>query len=99
MFNLVLDGGSSFQIGGFDAVSLGHGLKNDPVAEHDYFGTKRVLQDLCKMDGWARGHIVLPSNPLCRHPVTGVVVGLKSPSTQSMDKAYQTFERNGALIE
>lgn len=81
VYNLVLSsGGSSFKIGEFDAVSLGHGLLDDLVAAHAYFGTERVLRDLSTLNGWEDGHVVLSANPLRRHPQTGAVLGLTSAS-------------------
>lgn len=81
VFSLVLeDGGSSFQIGDFDAVSLGHGIRGDPIAEHYYLGTDRVVKDLAGMEGWSTGHIRLPADPVVRHPDTGLIVSLGKTS-------------------
>lgn len=86
VFNLVLEkGGSCFRIGDFDAVSLGHGLKNDPVAEHSYFGTERVIEDLQKLRGWATGRVVLPLNPFQRDPKSGQVMGINTEQTGSIE--------------
>jgi hypothetical protein len=80
VFSLVLeDGASSFQIGEYEAVSLGHGIRGDPVAEHAYLGTDRVLEDLAEMEGWAAGHIRLPTDPVIRNPETSLIVGLAAP--------------------
>ena len=84
VYSLVLeDGCSCFQIGRYDAVSLGHGIRGDPVAEHDYFGTNQVLKELAKMDGWKEGHIILPSDPVIRDKSTKLVVGFKSNLSKS----------------
>ena len=82
VISLVLeDGATSFYIGNYEAVSLGHGIMGDPVASHEYLGTERVLQDLAKMDGWTLGHVVLPCNPVVRDEMTSLIVGFKSNST------------------
>ena len=79
LISLVLeDGGSSFSIGGVEAVSLGHGIRDDPVASHDYLGTHRVIKDLEKMDGWEAGRVMLPCDPVMRDPDTTLIVGFKS---------------------
>ena len=36
-------------------VTLGHGLVSNPVTNHPYFATERVLRDLERMPGFASG--------------------------------------------
>lgn len=79
VISLVLEeGATSFRIGNYDAVSLGHGIMDDPVASHKYLGTERVLEDLSKMDGWACGHVVL--NGVVRDETSSLIVGFKKSS-------------------
>mmetsp|Transcript_16732 Transcript_16732/g.23617 ORF Transcript_16732/g.23617 Transcript_16732/m.23617 type:complete len:746 (+) Transcript_16732:3-2240(+) len=74
VYNFVLENGASVPIGPLEAISLGHGIVNDPVAKHEYFGTSKVIQDLCKMVGWDQGFIQLGSNPGRRDPESGLIV-------------------------
>jgi hypothetical protein len=43
VFNLVLDSLHAIEIGGEVCVTLGHGISDDAVAAHEYFGTDKVL--------------------------------------------------------
>ena len=86
VISLVLDdGATSFRIGDFEAVALGHGIVGDPVASHEYLGTKRILKDLAEMEGWITGYVLLPCNPVIRDQTTSLIVGLKSCSTAHPD--------------
>ena len=53
--SVVLDGGHSLEVGGVVCVTLGHGLVSNPVTNHPYFATERVLRDLERMPGFASG--------------------------------------------
>lgn len=82
LYSLVLEkGSSSFRIGDFEAVSLGHCIRDDPVASHEYLGTDCVWKDLEVMNGWSKGRIVLPADPVLRNPENGLIRGLKSNNT------------------
>jgi len=54
VYSLVLDSCHAVEVGGVVCVTLGHGL-SEPVAQHDYFGTARVVKDLERMPGYAAG--------------------------------------------
>ena len=46
-------------IDGMPACTLGHGLEDDDVIRHAFYGTRRVLDDLARFPGWAQGHVAL----------------------------------------
>lgn len=69
-------GGAAMRVGGYEAVSLGHGLR-DPIAAHPYLGAPAVLADLAAMEGWAAGRVALPPGPARRDPATGLIVRLE----------------------
>jgi hypothetical protein len=54
VYNLVLDSGHIVLADGWQALTLGHGF-TEPVAEHAYFGSQRVVEDLKKQPGWEEG--------------------------------------------
>jgi len=75
VYNFVLQDGASYvPIGELEAISLGHGITDDPVAQHDYFGTSKVIQDLSKMAGWDQGHVELGPKSAVRDANTGLIV-------------------------
>jgi len=55
VWNLILDSVHRIEIGKVCCVTLAHGIKNDPVVQHDYFGSDRVLRDLQGMPGFSAG--------------------------------------------
>eukprot|EP00980_Cylindrotheca_fusiformis_P028884 scaffold22668_cov161-Cylindrotheca_fusiformis.AAC.1 len=73
VYNFVLEDGVSVPIGPLEAITLGHGIVDDPVAKHDYFGSTKVVQDLSQMLGWNQGRVHLGLNPANRDPDTGLV--------------------------
>ncbi len=42
-----------------ECVTLGHGIYNDTVASHDFFGTENVINVLKNTKGWSNGIVVL----------------------------------------
>ena len=48
-------------------ITLGHGITNDPVANHDYFGTERVVNDLRKIST-ETGSRILKITRMIRNP-------------------------------
>lgn len=46
-------------IDGLQVITLGHGVKDDPVAWHEYYGTQKVIEDLKQEKGWEEGFVEL----------------------------------------
>jgi len=80
VYSFVLSSGHVMSISGYDCVSLGHNFTAKTVA-HPYFGSQQVVHDLSAMEGWRKGLVELCPGCLLRDSVTGLVCGLKSPST------------------
>jgi len=55
VYNVLLDGGDSIEVGGVPCVTLGHGIQDDAVAHHEYYGSQRVVKDLEGMPGFEHG--------------------------------------------
>lgn len=72
--NFVLATGHAVRIGEYEAVTLGHGVTDDAVASHAYFGTPAVLHDLEKAAGWESGFVELTSANVIRDDESGHVV-------------------------
>lgn len=83
LFSFVIEGGSHLRLGGvYEAVTLGHGRKGDPCIEHEYLGTEAVIEDLKKMKGWQKGHIVLTNDPVVRDANTGQITRLRQATCE-----------------
>jgi hypothetical protein len=95
VYNFVLENGTSLPIGPFDAISLGHGIDDDPVAKHEYFGTSKIIQDLKKMAGWNEGLVQLAPNPGRRDPESGLITSFVQKVTKGKnDPEYRETESN-----
>mmetsp|Transcript_13387 Transcript_13387/g.32798 ORF Transcript_13387/g.32798 Transcript_13387/m.32798 type:complete len:861 (-) Transcript_13387:994-3576(-) len=50
----------TISVNGVTTCTLGHGIENDPVVSHAYFGSwARVAADLAEMEGFSAGKVVL----------------------------------------
>eukprot|EP01063_Lacrimia_lanifica_P024055 TRINITY_DN32024_c0_g1_i1.p1 TRINITY_DN32024_c0_g1~~TRINITY_DN32024_c0_g1_i1.p1 ORF type:complete len:767 (+),score=281.16 TRINITY_DN32024_c0_g1_i1:65-2365(+) len=78
IYDFVLAEGHTVMVDGVPCVTLGHGLTEDDVVAHEYFGTQRVVDDLATLPGWAEGTVTLAANgrSFVRDPATNLVAGL-----------------------
>ena len=51
---------------GVAVIALAHGIKDDAVAVHEFFGTERVVAALATLPGFARGRVVLGDGAFLR---------------------------------
>jgi Mg-chelatase subunit ChlD len=65
---------ASMVVNGIDCISLGHGIVDDPVASHDFFGSEKIIDNLRELEGWSSG-IVTYAGEFRRDPSTGRVNG------------------------
>jgi len=75
VYNLVLDKDHVININGITSCTLGHGL-TQPVVEHPYFGTHRVINDLMKLSGWDRGQVILRAGCMQKRDKKGLICGI-----------------------
>ena len=50
---------SSMTIDGVEGITYGHGIIDDDVAAHPFFGTQRIVDALVASRGWGRGEVVI----------------------------------------
>jgi len=77
VYNFVLESGHVMIINDIECVTLGHGLK-EPVVDHDYFGSDRVVSDLRKFDSWSHGIVELAPECIVRDQKTRHICGIKN---------------------
>jgi len=79
VFSVLLDGGHAILVDGYEGIGLGHGITDDPIAAHPFFGREdEVRASLRAMEGWRTGVVELdPSHPVERDETTGLVSGLR----------------------
>lgn len=76
VFNLVLDKDHFVMIDGYQVLTLGHNIENDPVATHPYFGTHKIVNDLKTLNGWENGFIELARDFVWKRNEDGHVIGI-----------------------
>jgi hypothetical protein len=54
-------------INNIECVTLGHGLTDNEVVKHEYYGTEKVIKDLIKMKGFDEGIIIFDTNCIIRN--------------------------------
>ena len=78
VYSFLLEAGfSDMYIEDIACITLAHGLKNDSVASHAFYGTNAVVEALSKLRGWDQGLVELCGPvKVIRDGVTGLVCGL-----------------------
>ena len=76
VYNFVMNEGHSMEINGIVCATLGHGFKGHKV-EHPYFGTKKVIEDLEKIEKFGDGFVQLKMNQFLRDSVTERICGIE----------------------
>ena len=71
---LLEDRTPSMVIEGVQCITLAHGIENDPVAEHPFYGTENVVAALQGLTGWQQGLVEIES--VRRDSKTKLVCGL-----------------------
>lgn len=75
LYSIGLIGATSFLIDGIEVIGLGHGITNDIVAIHEYFGTEKVINDIFSLS--PNGYCKIISSQITRNSITGLVDGIK----------------------
>lgn len=70
--------GQSLVVNGLKCITLAHGIDNDPVATHEFYGTARVLCALQQYEGYEKGIVEMDENQVQRNETTGLVCGFAS---------------------
>jgi len=76
VYNFVLSAGHVMKVGGVECCTLGHGMRENVVIEHEYFGTTKVVDDLRRQKGWGRGVVMMEAGAVSRDPESNLVTGL-----------------------
>jgi len=74
VYNMVLDSGHVVCVDEVQAVTLGHGLVENEVVAHPYWGTDKVIEDLKAHPGFQGGFIDLERLDRKINPATGSLV-------------------------
>ena len=76
IYNIVLDRQHVVSINGLDILTLGHGMHDNPIVEHPYYGSQEVIQDLMNARGWNDGAVTLEHCRKAKAASTGIVTKL-----------------------
>lgn len=76
VYSFLMENRSSTMIlNGCICATLAHGIQNDDVASHHYYGTERIVDDLKMMKGFASGLVVMQTDCVIKDE-RGIVLGL-----------------------
>jgi hypothetical protein len=64
-----------------ECATLGHGLDDNDVIRHSFFGTESVVKELQNLKRWNDGMITMEEDCLIRDENTGLVIGF-NPSKE-----------------
>eukprot|EP01117_Protostelium_nocturnum_P008637 TRINITY_DN30_c0_g1_i2.p1 TRINITY_DN30_c0_g1~~TRINITY_DN30_c0_g1_i2.p1 ORF type:complete len:684 (-),score=232.54 TRINITY_DN30_c0_g1_i2:31-2082(-) len=81
VYSFLLSEGHVMTIEGTEAVTLAHGIEENSVVKHAYFGTQRVAEDVERMEGFESGLVLITPESFVRDPKTNQVVGLIDQQT------------------
>ena len=76
VYNFILSGGHSVEVNGINCVTFGHNFKGQKV-EHKYFGSKMIIEDLKKIEGFENGSVSIEMDSFVRDGVSGSTCGIK----------------------
>ena len=75
VYNFVLTTDHILKVNGHDCITLGHGITDDPVLAHPYYGTQKVIDDLKTRADYESGMVVY-NNPTILRDSYGFVCGM-----------------------
>jgi hypothetical protein len=74
IYSIGLERGTSFIVNGIEVAGLGHGVLNDDVLSHPYFGSNLVIEDILRLA--PNSHCVIEPEQIIRNNDTGLVCGI-----------------------
>lgn len=77
LYTLVLDNYHVAFVDDIPCICLGHNF-NEGILKHSYFGTRQVIDDLKKLDGWNEGLVIVDSEKYTRCEETNLINRLKN---------------------
>ena len=75
VYNFVLDSQHIITINDTQCCTLAHGFTDNAVISHPYFGTNKIIEELCEIDGWKDGNITISDVDFCHNG--DIIVGIK----------------------
>lgn len=75
---------------GIACITLGHGINEDAILKHDYFGTDRIVQDLQRFrSGWTLGHVILQEENVKRTNLNGDICCISQSPIETVNVSKQ----------
>ncbi len=73
VFNFVLDKHHIMIINNIECVTLGHGITDNEVVNHEFFGTNKVINCLKNFNGYNDGFVELTNEMFIKNPKTNKI--------------------------
>ena len=101
VYSFLFEGGATgyLSVGGTAVIGLGHGIRNDSVASHPFFGTARVIDALKDCPGFSEGRVDLLDGAYVRaagNRSSGHRPGPRRRADGAADRPHHDHGRRGA---
>lgn len=71
VYSIGLDNNSSILINNIHVIALNHGITDNNITNHDYFGTAKVINDIFNLS--SNGYCIIELNQIKRNKITGLI--------------------------
>ena len=71
LFSIALHDCDNLIVNGIEAIGLGHHIENDAIAQHPYFGTDKIIEDILSIS--PSGYCVITPEQVKRNLLTGLI--------------------------
>ncbi|EAR86927.1 von willebrand factor type A (vWA) domain was originally protein (macronuclear) [Tetrahymena thermophila SB210] len=76
VYSFLLEDGHSMSIEGVECIALAHNI-SEPVAQHAYYGTHKIVDDLSNLQGFREGYVIVNQQQTKRDKLTHEVIGIQ----------------------
>jgi hypothetical protein len=77
VYSFGIENSPSLCVNNTEIIGLNHGIKNDEVATHPYFGTNKVIDDIERLGTNDNGHCIIEQWQIKRDSKTGLICGIE----------------------
>lgn len=77
VYSFGIENSPSLYVNNTEIIGLNHGIENDEVVTHPYFGTNKVIDDIERLGTNNNGHCIIEQWQIKRDSKTGLICGIE----------------------